>query len=73
MPVCDGSQVLGMIRSEQDFADIAVIFLTGRVDRDSVSKIVPLKPAGYLLKTLKPDEIKKNIDNYFEKLEGLEK
>lgn len=73
MPVCDGSQVLGMIRSEQDFADIAVIFLTGRVDRDSVSKIVPLKPAGYLLKTLKPEEIKKNIDNYFEKLESLEK
>lgn len=73
MPVCDGSQVLGMIRSEESFADIAVIFLTGRVDRESVSKIVPLKPAGYLLKTLKPAEIKKNIDNYFEKIDSLQK
>lgn len=71
MPVCDGSQVLSMIRSEEEFADIAVIFLTGRVDRESVSKIVPLKPAGYLLKTLKPAEIKKNIDNYFEKTGSL--
>ena len=71
MPVCDGSQVLGMIRSEEEFADIAVIFLTGRVDRESVSKIVPLKPAGYLLKTLKPEEIKKHIDNYFEKTGSL--
>lgn len=67
MPVCDGSQVLEMIRSEKHMADIPVIFLTGRVDAESVKKVMSLKPAGYLLKTLKPDEIKGNIDGFFNK------
>ena len=66
MPVCDGSQVLEMIRAEEDFANIPVIFLTGRMDKESVSKVMALKPAGYLLKTLKPDEIKQNIDGFFQ-------
>ncbi|MEY8518867.1 hemerythrin domain-containing protein [Lachnospiraceae bacterium 29-84] len=65
MPICDGRQVLQMIRSEQDFANIPVIFLTGRVDKESILKVKPLNPAGYLLKTLNPVEIKKNIDAYF--------
>ena len=57
-----------MIRSEKDFAEISVIFLTGRVDKESVKKVLALKPAGYLSKSLKPDEIKKNIDEYFRKV-----
>ena len=65
MPVCDGSQVLEMIRSEEDFADIPVIFLTGRVDAESVKKVIALKPAGYMAKSLKPADIKKGIDDYF--------
>lgn len=67
MPVCNGSQVLEMIRSEEDFRDIAVIFLTSRDDKESVEKVLSLRPTGYLLKTLKPAEIKKGIDNYFKK------
>lgn len=67
MPVCDGSQVLEMIRSEKDFADIPVIFLTGRTDRESVQKVLALKPAGYLLKAQPPELIKKEVDGYFKK------
>lgn len=67
MPVCDGRQVLDMIRAEEETADIPVIFLTGRGDKESIQKIVPLKPAGYLLKTMKPEEIKKSVDKFFEK------
>ncbi len=67
MPVCDGSQVLEMIRSEKEFADIPVMFLTSRVDKESVQKVIPLKPSGYLLKTLPPEKIKKEIDDYFRK------
>ena len=67
MPVCDGRQVLEMIRSEQDIADIAVIFLTGRVDKESIKKVMSLKPAGYLSKNQRPEEIKKNVDEYFQK------
>lgn len=67
MSVCNGSQVLEMIRAEQDFADIPVIFLTGRADSESVKKVLSLKPAGYLIKSLKPEEIKSNIDDFFKK------
>lgn len=67
MPVCDGKQVLEMIRAEEETADIPVFFLTGRVDKESVQKVIALKPAGYLVKTLPPAEIKKGIDTYLNK------
>ena len=67
MPVCDGKQVLEMIRAEE-LANIPVIFLTGRTDRESVRNVVALKPAGYLPKSMKSDEIKKNIKAYFDKV-----
>lgn len=67
MPVCDGKQVLEMIRAEEELADTPVIFLTSRTDRESVRKVVDLKPAGYLPKSLKSEEIKQNIKAYFEK------
>lgn len=65
MPVCDGRQTLEMLRSVQDFADIPVMFLTGRRDPQSMIQVMSLKPAGYLLKTLKPAEIKEKIDAFF--------
>lgn len=67
MPVCDGRQVLGMIRSEKEFENIPVIFLTSRMDKESVQKVISLKPSGYLLKTLAPDKLKKEVDDYFRK------
>ena len=67
MPVCDGSQVLEMIRAEKDFADIPVIFLTSRVDRESVKKVIELKPEGYLSKSLQPVDVKREVDHFFEK------
>lgn len=70
MPVCNGMQVLEMIRSEKDLVDLPVIFLTSKVDKESVNKVMKLKPEGYLLKTLKPEVIKKNVDAYFRKQAG---
>lgn len=67
MPVCDGRQTLEMIRSDEDIADIPVVFLTGRGDAESVRKVMSLKPRGYLLKTMPDEEIKKYIDRLFEK------
>lgn len=67
MPVCDGRQILEMIRSEEEFANLPVFFLTGRVDQESVKKVISLKPEGYLSKQLKPEEIKKNIDKFFDR------
>ena len=67
MPICDGRQALEMIRSERDIANIPVIFLTAKGDRESVKKVMSLKPEGYLLKTMPDEEIKKEIDAFFEK------
>ncbi len=67
MPVCNGKQVLEMIRAETEFADISVFFLTGRADKEVIQKVMSLKPDGYLLKTMKPMEIKKNIDDFFKR------
>lgn len=67
MPVCNGSQVLEMIRSEQDFTDIPVIFLTNRVDKETVKKVLTLGPEGYLSKALPPETVKQEIDRFFEK------
>ena len=69
MPVCKGSQILEMIRSEDEFADIPVIFLTSRVDKESVKRVVELKPQGYLSKSLSPELIKKEVERFFEKSE----
>lgn len=66
MPVCKGDQVLEMIRAEKEFADTPVIFLTNRVDRESVKKVLALKPQGYLSKTLSSELIKKEVDRFFE-------
>lgn len=65
MPICDGKQVLEMIRSERDFADIPVIFLTGRNDRETVMNVTGLHPEGYLLKSMEPEVIVQKIDEFF--------
>lgn len=71
MPIIDGKQVLEMIRSEHEFADIPVIFLTSKGDRESVMKVMALKPEGYLLKTMEPAQIIQAVNDFFEKRKGL--
>lgn len=66
MPICDGRQALEMIRSDKDIADIPVMFLTSRDDKESVRKVRALKPAGYLLKNMPDEFIKKSVDLFFE-------
>lgn len=68
MPVCDGRQMLEMLRADPASADIPVIFLTGRGDKESIQKVVSLKPEGYLLKNMTDAQIKENIDKFFKKL-----
>ena len=67
MPVVDGSQVLEMIRTEMDFSDIPVIFLTSKNDKASILKVMELKPQGYILKSTPPKQIKQEIDDFFAK------
>lgn len=71
MPIINGKQVLEMIRAEQEYADMPVIFLTSKDDKESVLQVMSLKPAGYLLKTLEPAKIIQAIDDFFEKQKAL--
>lgn len=67
MPVVDGRQVLEMIRTETEFSDVPVIFLTSKDDRESVMQVMALKPEGYLLKTMEPERIIAEVDAFFER------
>ena len=65
MPVCSGPKLLEMIRSDQDNEDIPVMFLTGKGDRESVRKVLALRPQGYLLKNMPREKILEVINEYF--------
>lgn len=57
MPVVDGPQVFQMLRQESDTADIPVVFLTGVGTREGVSRVMELKPEGYILKSATRENI----------------
>ncbi len=66
MPITPGPQVLEMIKSEPNSAQIPVIFLTGKADRESVVSVMHLKPDGYLLKSMSKEKIMESVDRFFE-------
>lgn len=68
MPVVDGAQVLEMIRSEPATKDTPVIMLTAKDDKESVMKVLELKPEKYLLKSMPPNKWVMEIDDYFRSL-----
>ena len=65
MPVTSGPQVLQMIRSDATTADLPVMFLTGKSDKESIMNVLALKPAGYQLKSNSKDQLLQNIDDFF--------
>jgi len=67
MPITTGPQVLQMLRSESSTSGIPVMFLTVKSDKESVMQVVSLKPEKYLLKTMPPEELIANIDEFFAK------
>lgn len=66
MPICSGPQLMEMIRAEVKLADIPIIFLTSKDDKESVQKVLSLHPQGYLLKTLPPEKIVNTINEFFQ-------
>ncbi len=57
MPVVDGPQVLQMLRQEPATAHIPVVFLTGIGTRESVARVMSLKPDGYILKSTTREDL----------------
>ena len=69
MQIVDGKQVMQMLRGDEEFHSIPIIFLTGKNDAQTVMDVMQLKPDGYLLKTMEPDKLHQAIDEFFEKKE----
>ena len=67
MPVTTGPQVLRMLRSEPDTANIPIVFLTGIGDAESVKQVIALKPDGYILKSTPRPELIKWLKIFFGK------
>ena len=65
MPVLDGPKVMEMLRSESFSSSTPVMFLTGKNDRGSVTNVISLKPADYLLKSITKDKLLATLDNFF--------
>lgn len=64
MPVVDGAQVLGMLRSHKDTANIPVVFLTGVKTKSSVERVVNMHPEGYVLKSITKEELITTVEQF---------
>lgn len=62
MPGMDGKQALEMFREIDDINEIPIYFLTGLSDRSHINAVLPLKPAGYLLKPVSKERICQEIE-----------
>ncbi len=67
MPVVDGPKLLQMLRTHPETENIPVMFLTGVRDRESIQRVISLKPEGYILKSAARDEILKILVDFFRK------
>ena len=65
MPVVSGPQVFEMMKNEPETCNIPVIFLTGVGDPASVSKVIALKPAGYMLKSATREDLLNKLIDFF--------
>ncbi len=65
MPVMNGPDVLKEIRATERIKDMPVIFLTAKDDKESVMKVVSLKPEKYLLKSMPKEKLTGAIDDFF--------
>ncbi len=67
MPVVDGPKILEMLRMHSDTSSIPVIFLTGIGTKESIARVMGLKPQGYVLKTATREDLLNTLDSFFEK------
>lgn len=63
MPNFTGKDCLAEIRDIRGGWNIKVVFLTGVQDKRRIAELMELKPAGYLLKPVKLDDVRNTIDN----------
>ena len=64
MPGLAGPDVLKAIREDKVNKNLPIIFLTSKNDKESIVKVMSLKPDGYILKSKSPEEIKATVLNF---------
>lgn len=57
MPMVDGPQVFQMLRSDPVTEKIPIVFLTGIGKKDSVARVMALRPDGYILKSATKEDL----------------
>ena len=69
MPIIDGPQILEMLKSEPSTVNIPVVFLTGVGTRESIERVMALKPSGYVLKSATKEALLRYVTGLLEKLQ----
>lgn len=65
MPITNGPKVYEMMKSDPEISGIPVMFLTGKNDKESIMKVMSLRPAGYLLKTINKADLINTLKEFF--------
>jgi len=71
MPGVNGYDAIKKLKADSKYADIPVIFLTSRDDKESVSEGIKLGASGYVLKPFSDMDLIKQIDNQLNAKKGL--
>ena len=66
MPIMDGPAVLEKLRQNDRTRGIPVYFLTGKNDKDSIMRVMAMRPNGYLLKTLDQQQLIARVNDFFQ-------
>lgn len=67
MPGMSGHDVIKEIRNNNDIKDIPVVFLTGVAEKDKIVDVISYHPAGYILKPMDVDLIRKTVNDILDK------
>ena len=65
MPNMNGFDVCLRIRQRHALDDLPVIFLTNLSDKETVKSVMPLKPEGYLLKSINSAVLRSELEKFF--------
>ena len=63
MPGMNGKETFERILADKEMCDIPVVFLTGVANKENISAVLKLKPAGYLLKPADKEKIIATIES----------
>ena len=71
MPVVDGPKILEMLRMHSETSSIPVIFLTGIGTKESIARVMKLRPQGYVLKSTSKADLIKTLIDFFKKQQSV--